>query len=181
MAVNEAAKETDNNSFHVKNSFYTKKVKPNLKKLKGSQRHFNYNQSPEYGDLQVVLNQFKNNNTNVMFVIPPVNGQWEAYTGMDMQMYYRTVNKIKFQLRQQGFNNILDLSHDGNKPYFMEDTIHIGYAGWVKFDSATSKFIEQTQPQPHYHLSDEFLTKTWANLIPTQQNLNQFKEQKLNK
>ena len=181
MAVNEAAKETDNNDFHVKNSFYTKKVKPNLKKLKGSQRHFNYNQSPEYGDLQVVLNQFKNNNTNVMFVIPPVNGQWEAFTGMDMQMYYRTVNKIKFQLRQQGFNNILDLSHDGNKPYFMEDTIHIGYAGWVKFDSATSKFIEQSQPQPHYHLSDEFLTKTWANLIPTQQNLNQFKEQKLNK
>ena len=181
MAINEAKNATDNNSFHVKNSFYTKKVKPNLKKLKNSQRNFNYNKSPEYGDLQVVLNQFSSNNTNVMFVIPAVNSRWEAYTGMDMNMYYRTVNKIKFQLHQQGFNDVLDLSHDGDKPYFMEDTIHIGYAGWVKFDSATSKFIEQRQPQPHYHMSDKFLTQKWANLVPTQQNLNQFKNQELDK
>lgn len=178
-AINNGRHEADNNSFHVKNSFYDKKVKPDLKKLRGSQRKFNYNQSPEYGDLQVVLNQFNNNQMNVMFVIPPVNARWEKYTGLDMDMYYQTVDKIKFQLKQQGFNNVVDLSHDGSKPYFMEDTIHIGWAGWVKFDQATSNFIDHQQPQPHYHLSRQFLTKKWANLIPTQQNLHNFAKDEL--
>lgn len=181
LAIKDGEENTSNNNLGVKNSFYKKNIKPNLKRLKGSQKKLNYTKSPEYGDLQVVLNQFKNSNTNVMFVIPPVNAKWEAYTGMDMNMYYKTANKIKFQLQQQGFTNILDLSHAGNQPYFMEDTIHIGYAGWVKFDSATSKFIEQSQPQPHYTLSDEFLTKKWANLNPTQSNLNQFAKTKLGK
>ena len=180
-AIANGRHESDNNSFHVKNSFYNKKVKPDLKKLRGSQRKFNYNQSPEYGDLQVVLNQFNNNQMKVMFVIPPVNARWEKYTGLDMKMYYQTVDKIKFQLHEQGFNNVVDLSHDGAKPYFMEDTIHIGWAGWVKFDQATSNFIDHQQPQPHYHLSRQFLTKKWANLIPTQHNLDQFKQTELNK
>lgn len=171
--------EANNNKFHVKNTFYNQKVKPDLKKLRGSQRKFNYQRSPEYGDLQVVLNQFNNNQTNVMFVIPPVNAEWEKYTGMDMQMYYRTVDKIKFQLKQQGFNNVLDLSHDGDQPYFMEDTIHIGYAGWVKFDQATSQFIESKQSTPHYHLNQAFLTKKWANLVPTSSNLSHFQKTEL--
>lgn len=175
-AKQEGRSQANNNRFHVKNSFYNKKVKPDLKKLRGSQQKFNYNQSPEYGDLQVVLNQFNNNQTNVMFVIPPVNAEWEKYTGLDMQMYYQTVDKIKFQLQQQGFNHVLDLSHDGNQPYFMEDTIHIGYAGWVKFDQATSQFIESHQSTPKYHLNRAFLTKKWANLIPTSSNLNHFQK-----
>lgn len=48
-------------------------MKKNLAKTKGSQRNFNYTKSPEYGDLEVVLNQFKNTNSNVLFIIPPVN------------------------------------------------------------------------------------------------------------
>lgn len=170
-------RDTTNNRFRVKNSFYTKKIKPHEKWLAGSQRHLNYTQSPEYGDLQVVLNQFKNTNTNVLFVIPPVNAKWEKFTGLDMQMYYRSVNKIKFQLREQGFNNVLDLSHDGGKTSFMEDTIHIGWAGWVKFDRASNSFITSKQPAPHYRLSDQFLTQRWANLNPTPANLEHFKEQ----
>ena len=113
----------------------------------------------------------------MLFVIPPVNAKWEKFTGLDMQMYYRSVNKIKFQLREQGFNNVLDLSHDGGKTSFMEDTIHIGWAGWVKFDRASNSFITSKQPAPHYRLSDQFLTQRWANLNPTPANLEHFKEQ----
>ena len=127
----------------------------------------------------MVLNQFKNTNSNVLFVIPPVNAKWEKYTGLDMDMYYRSVEKIKFQLREQGFTHILDLSHDGSKPAFMEDTIHIGWAGWVKFDRATNQFISTKQPQPDYRMNDEFLTKRWTNLNPTAHNLQEFKNQEL--
>lgn len=178
-ATNEAARKTDNNRFGIRNGFYDKRVKPNLAKTKGSQRHFSYTKSPEYGDLEVVLNQFKNTNSTVLFIIPPVNAKWEAYTGMNMKMYYQSVDKIKFQLRQQGFNHILDLSHDGNKPGFMEDTIHIGWAGWVKVDQAANSFIENKQPQPNYRINDKFLSPAWTNLQPTPTNLDKF-AQKLN-
>lgn len=178
-AVKTGEHDTTNNRFSIRNGFYTKRVKPHLKQLKGAQRKFNYTASPEYGDLQVVLNQFKNTNSNVLFVIPPVNAKWERFTGLDMKMYYRTVDKIKFQLREQGFTHILDLSHDGSKSGFMEDTIHIGWAGWVKFDRASNQFISNKQPQPHYHMSDKFLSKRWANLNPTEKNLQEFKSQEL--
>lgn len=179
-AVRTGEHNTTNNRFRVKNSFYRQRIKPHEKKLAGSQKHNNYTKSPEYGDLEVVLNQFKNTNSNVLFVIPPVNAKWEKFTGMDMDMYYRSVDKIKFQLKEQGFNNVLDLSHDGGKTSFMEDTIHIGWAGWVKFDQATNNFISKKQPAPHYKLNDRFLSPEWRNLNPTPSNLAHFKEQ-LNK
>ncbi|MCH3921628.1 D-alanyl-lipoteichoic acid biosynthesis protein DltD [Limosilactobacillus sp.] len=174
-------RDSGNNPFGIRNAFFEKRVKSHLKKMAGSQRKFSYTASPEYGDLQVVLNQFKNTNSNVLFVIPPVNAKWEKFTGLNMNMYYRSVAKIKFQLRQQGFTHILDLSHDGNKPAFMEDTIHIGWAGWVKFDHETNRFISQKQPQPSYRMNDQFLSKRWANLNPTKQNLQNFKKQELQK
>lgn len=174
-AISEAHHKADNNRFNIRNGFYNQRVKPHLARIKGSQKHVNYTTSPEYGDLEVVLNQFKNTNTNVLFIIPPVNAKWEQYTGLDMQMYYQTVDKIKFQLQEQGFTNILDLSHDGNKPGFMEDTIHIGWAGWVKVDQVVNQFVSTKQSQPHYQINDKFLSKQWTNLIPTANNLAQFK------
>ena len=92
-----------------------------------------------------------------------------------MPMYYRTVRKIKTQLRSQGFNNIIDYSHKGNQDGFMQDTIHIGWAGWVDFDRQTAPFLEQSQPTPKYHMNDAFLSKEWLNLNPTKANLKQFK------
>ena len=174
-AINEAKHKANNNRFNIRNGFYNQRVKSHLSKIKGSQKKVNYTTSPEYGDLEVVLNQFKNTNTDVLFIIPPVNAKWEKYTGLNMQMYYQTVDKIKFQLQEQGFTNILDLSHDDNKPGFMEDTIHIGWAGWVKVDQAVNKFVSSKQSQPHYQINDKFLSKQWANLIPTAKNLAQFK------
>lgn len=171
--------DSNNNRFHIRNAFYNRQVKPRIGKLAGSQAKFSYTASPEYGDLQVVLNQFKNTNSNVLFVIPPVNAKWEKFTGLNMKMYYRTVAKIKFQLHEQGFNHVLDLSHDGDKPAFMEDTIHIGWAGWVKFDRATNQFISTKQAQPRYRMNDQFLSKQWMNLNPTSRNLQNFKDQKL--
>lgn len=179
-AVKTGEHDTTNNRFRVKNSFYTQRIKPNEKHLAGTQKKINYTKSPEYGDLQVVLNQFKNTNSNVLFVIPPVNAKWEKFTGLDMAMYYRSVDKIKFQLQEQGFNNVLDLSHDGGKTSFMEDTIHIGWAGWVKFDQVTNNFISKKQPAPHYRLNEQFLSSKWRNLNPTPANLQRFREQ-LNK
>lgn len=157
-------KNTSNNDFEISNGFFTDRIQKSLPKLRDSQRHFSYVKSPEYNDFQLLLSEFASNKTNVMFVIPPVNGKWQDYTGLSQKMYETAVDKIRYQLYSQGFTNIADLSKDGNKPYFMQDTIHFGWTGWLEFDKHVNKFLTtNSKDTPTYNLNNYFFTERWAN------------------
>ena len=136
IATAEAKKKTNNNQFGIDNQFYKTRLAGKVAKLRGFQTKQSYEKSPEYNDLQLVLDQFAKSKTNVIFIIPPVNSKWMEYTGLSPEMYQRTVAKIRYQLESQGFTNIADFSKDGDKPYFMQDTIHMGWNGWLAFDKA---------------------------------------------
>ncbi|MXV42431.1 D-alanyl-lipoteichoic acid biosynthesis protein DltD, partial [Bacillus subtilis] len=74
-----------------------------------------------------------------MFVTIPVNGKWYDYTGFPKKGrtdYYKKVNK---QIRAKGFQ-VADFSGHEYDPYFMKDTIHIGWKGWVYVDKAIDEF-----------------------------------------
>lgn len=163
VAVRDAEEHTKSNSFGIDDRFYKKRLSKKIGKLKGFQEHLSYEVSQEYGDLQLVLNQFAKLKTNVIFVIPPVNSKWMAYTGLNQEMYDATVLKIRYQLESQGFTNIADFSKDGDQAYFMQDTIHMGWRGWVAFDKAVDPFVSNPTPAPSYHLNDRFYSKDWAN------------------
>lgn len=173
-AKHDAKAQTTNNRFGIYNKFYASTVKNAKKRLAGSQSHFSYLQSPEYSDFETVLDQFCKTKTNVMFVITPVNEKWEKYTGLSLKMYEQATAKIKYQLQSQGFNHITDFSNMGNRPGFMQDTIHIGWAGWVDFDRKVAPFLDQPQPAPKYHLQSKFLSRKWQQLKPTAKNLAEF-------
>lgn len=162
IAIKDAKEQTSSNDFGINDTFYFKKIGHRLAKLKNSQIKFSYLKSSEYIDLQLVLNQFYKSNTNVMFIIPPVNQKWADYTGLNMEDYQATVDKIKYQLQSQGFNNIADFSKDGETPYFMEDTIHLGWVGWLALDKAVNPFLSHPSPAPEYQINNTFLSKTWA-------------------
>ena len=172
VAVRDAEEHTKSNSFGIDDRFYKKRLSKKIGKLKGFQEHLSYEVSQEYGDLQLVLNQFAKLKTNVIFVIPPVNSKWMAYTGLNQEMYYATVLKIRYQLESQGFTNIADFSKDGDQAYFMQDTIHMGWKGWVAFDKAVDPFVSNPTPAPSYNLNDRFYSKDWANYTA---NPNEFK------
>lgn len=162
VATQIGMKETTNNPFGLKNDFYSKRVRRSLPKLKGSQATWSYVKSPEYSDLQLVLNTFAKKHMEVLFVIPPINSKWAAYTGLDLGMIQDTVTKLNYQLKTQGFNHVLDLSQDGGQPYFMEDTIHIGWRGWLKMDQTVRPFLKTNKAtRVHYKLNDQFYTKSW--------------------
>lgn len=163
VAVRDAEEHTKSNSFGIDDRFYKKRLSKKIGRLKGFQEHLSYEVSQEYGDLQLVLNQFAKSKTNVIFVIPPVNSKWMAYTGLNQEMYDATVLKIRYQLESQGFTNIADFSKDGDQAYFMQDTIHMGWKGWVAFDKAVDPFVSNPTPAPSYHLNDRFYSKDWAN------------------
>lgn len=163
IALADAKAETQSNDFGIEDKFYKNRLKGKLKKFKNFQKNLSYVQSPEYNDLQLVLTQFAKSRTNVLFVIPPVNEKWMKHTGLSADMYQKTVEKIRYQLESQGFTNIADFSKDGGKPYFMQDTIHMGWLGWLEFDKVVDPFVSNPQPAPNYELNPEFLTKEWAN------------------
>lgn len=163
FATRDAQRNTTNNDLGIDNKFYKHRLRKRIKKLKGTQKRFSYTKSPEYNDLQLVLNQFAKSKTNPIFVIPPVNAKWTAYTGLSQEKYQQAVKKIRYQLESQGFKNIADFSNDGGKPYFMQDTIHMGWLGWLAFDKVVNPFISNPKPAPNYQINNRFFSKEWAN------------------
>lgn len=164
VADEQAEMHTNSNNLGIDNTFYrTRLSKKVLKKLKGSQRNFNYTQSPEYGDFQLMLNQFAKQHTNVLFIIPPINAKWAKYTGLSQSMYQESVAKMEKQLTSQGFENIADLSKDGAKKYFMQDTIHLGWNGWIAVDQAVKPFMALPNRKYNYDLNNYYYSKNWQN------------------
>ena len=162
IARKEGEENTTNNDLGVDNHFYNTKLKKDLKKWEGSQKNFNFLKSPEYNDLQLVLDQFAKSKVNVLFVFQPVNKKWMEYTGLSEEMYQHTVEKIRYQLESQGFTNIADFSKKGGDPYFVKDTIHIGWLGWLAFDKVVNPFLTDPTPAPDYKMNDRFFSKDWA-------------------
>ena len=163
IARKEGEENTTNNDLGVENHFYNTQLKKDLKKWEGSQKNFNFLKSPEYNDLQLVLDQFAKSKVNVIFVFQPVNKKWMDYTGLSEEMYQHTVEKIRYQLESQGFTNIADFSKDGDEPYFVKDTIHIGWLGWLAFDKVVNPFLSNPTTAPNYQMNDRFFSQDWAN------------------
>jgi len=165
LATKLAAKHSTDNDMQIGNSFYKKELKTRITKYKNTHRHVTYTHSPEYNDFQALLYMFAQNKVEVMFVIQPVNPHWIKYTGMPMSTINNFDTKIKYQLRSQGFNNIVDLSHVKNSNYIAEDTIHMGWRGWLMLDHHLKGYYKTKKANPEntkYKMDSYFLTDTWA-------------------
>ena len=112
-----------------------------------------------------MLDYFEAHKVSVQFIIPPVNARWAAYTGLSQAMLNRFDKKIQYQLRTQGFNNIVDMTNDGNEQFFMQDTIHLGWRGWLKVDQKLQPFMRTKKAKAvHYDMSNDFLSRDWQNV-----------------
>lgn len=162
IARKDAEENTTNNDLGMENHFYNTQLKKDLKKWEGYQKNYNFLQSREYNDLQLVLDQFAKSKVNVLFVFQPVNKKWMDYTGLSEEMYQHSVEKIRYQLESQGFTNIADFSKNGDEPYFVKDTIHIGWLGWLAFDKVVNPFLSNPTTELNYQMNDRFFSQDWA-------------------
>lgn len=136
------AKSSTNNHFYVINSQFNQ-FKKNLPNLKDYRPQATYQKSVEYQDFQLVLDVLKQSGAKPLFISIPVNGKFYDYTGFPRSgrmVYYK---KIKKQIESEGFQ-VADFSNHEYDPYFMKDTIHIGWKGWVYVDKAIKDFYEGT-------------------------------------
>ena len=160
-------KATSNNSFEISNKFYNTRLKNKLNQFENSQKDWSYCFSPEYSDLQLALSQLAKEKAEVMFIIPPVNKHWSDFTGLSQEMLQGYAKKVKYQLESQGFTNVADFTTDDDVSYFMADTIHLGWRGWLNVDQKIQPFLEgETKNKAHYNMNDVFYSKEWQEKDP---------------
>lgn len=154
------AKETSSNDLGISNDFYNKNLKDRIETLKDKQQNLDYTKGPEFADFQLVLNQIAAQNADVLFIIPPINEKWSDYTGLSQEMVQQFATKITTQLNEQGFYHVADFTKKSAEPYFMQDTIHLGWRGWIDVDKALQSFIKDTT-KPQYQMDDNYLSEAW--------------------
>ncbi|MCY8522146.1 D-alanyl-lipoteichoic acid biosynthesis protein DltD [Bacillus atrophaeus] len=128
------------NVFHIDDPSY-RKLKHKVPKFKNKNKHRTYAKSPEFGDFELMLDILKDAGAEPMFVSIPVNGKWYDYTGFPKNGRTDYYKKVKKQIEAKGFQ-VADLSGHEYDPYFMKDTIHIGWKGWVYVDKAIEEFYK---------------------------------------
>lgn len=137
--------QTKSNAFGINDRYFDKKIAPKMGHLRGYRSKEQYDASPEYGDLQLILDLLKADHAKALFISVPFNGRWYDFAGVPKerrQVYYRKVTK---QIKQNGFQ-IADFSGHEYDKYFLKDTMHLGWKGWVDIDRAIETFYNEKQP-----------------------------------
>ncbi|MBU8786036.1 MULTISPECIES: D-alanyl-lipoteichoic acid biosynthesis protein DltD [Bacillus] len=141
MAAKLGEKESRSNKFKLIDEAF-RKIKPKMAKLKNRKKHLSYVQSVEYGDFQMMMDVLKESGADPLFISVPVHGKWYDYTGVPKKGRTGYYAKIKKQIEAEGFQ-VADLSGHEYDPYFLKDTIHLGWKGWVYVDKAIEDFYKK--------------------------------------
>ena len=110
--------------------------------MEGKDSDLSYSVSPGYDDLRCLLDLCALWDLDVLFVHVPMHGAWNDYVGFDKEKraeYYDAVREI---VETYDGVTLLDLTAMEYEPYFLCDTMHLGWKGWLAVDRAIVEFYE---------------------------------------
>lgn len=141
-AMEQAADMVTNNDFTMQDNYYSTYIGAKLARQAGQDAGLSYAQSPEYDDLRCLLDLCALRNLEVLFVHVPMHGAWYDYTGFPAEqrtVYYENVRQVVAE-----YDNVtlLDLTQQEYEPYFLCDTMHLGWKGWLAVDRAIVEFYQ---------------------------------------
>lgn len=141
-ATGQGKAATQNNRFGILDAYYSEHIQNKLTENRGSASKAALYPSPEYQDLELLMQILKEAKAKPMFIIVPVNGSWYDYMGFpvkERQAYYARIEKM---VKDKGFQvkNFGDHEYD---PYFLQDTMHLGWKGWVYVDESLDRFYRE--------------------------------------
>lgn len=134
--------QTTSNSFGIVDSLYLKFSSDFYARLANTSANGKLYPSPEYDDLQLLLQVLKQEKIQPLFVIPPVNGVWYDYIGFPKSERQACYTRVRQMIEEQGFQ-VEDLSPHEYDPYFLQDIMHVGWKGWVYIDEAMDRYVHQ--------------------------------------
>lgn len=134
-AVSKGKAMSDNNDFGMLNDYYTTYIGSRLERQKDRDKNLSYSQSKEYDDLRCLFTICREKGIKPLFIHVPLHGEWSDYTGFPADRraeYYQNVREIA---EEYGIK-MLDLTGHEYEQYFMCDTMHLGWKGWLAVDKA---------------------------------------------
>lgn len=134
-AISEGKAMSSNNDFWMLDDYYTTYIGSRLERQKGRDADLSYSQSKEYDDLRILFVICREKGIQPLFIHVPLHGKWSDYTGFDAGRraeYYQNVREIAAEYSVQ----MLDLTGYEYEEYFMCDTMHLGWKGWLAVDQA---------------------------------------------
>ena len=142
QAVEVAKGETTNNDFGMRNGDYKKNVGNNLERFKDRDKNLSYENSVEYDDLRLLLDICKEKGIEPMFVSVPLHGQWSDYTGFNKESRQKYYDKVESVVSEYDAK-FVDLGGYEYEEYFLCDTMHLGWKGWLKVNEEIDKFYHE--------------------------------------
>ncbi len=139
----EYGKKRVSNDLMIENKFYKRLVNADLTKFKGSRKNEDYTVSPEYEDFQLVIDILKDAGAKPLFISIPVNGYWYDYNEYPQKRREKYYEKMEQVLTNANVPYV-DFSDHEYDPYFIMDTIHIAWKGWVYVDQELDNYWTQS-------------------------------------
>lgn len=127
----ENEEKVSTNQFHLSDDYYNKNIKDDLDYLKGYLKGKDLISSVEMNDFKFFLSVCRDLNIKPYMIMPPVNGWYYDYLGLDKDERYQYYDEIDRLSKEQGLD-VLDLREYEYKKDFLMDVMHLGEEGWLK-------------------------------------------------
>lgn len=135
QAAEEGAARSSSNDWGVEDAFWTDQLEPALASAAGSRTDETYQDTPEYDDLDCLLDVCEACGIRPLVVISPVMGPYYDHIGIDAQTREGCYERIR-ALCSAHDCEMADLSGHEYERYFLYDIVHFGWTGWVDVEQA---------------------------------------------
>ncbi len=142
QAAEDGEKSAGGNEFYVKQSYYDHYIVHVMDEEKDAGIRTGYSVSPEYEDFRTFLMTCRDLDIQPLVMLTPVNGYWYDYIGFPADAREDYYSQIRDMVKEFGAE-LCDFSDREYEKYFMEDTIHIGWKGWVDACEAIYGFAKE--------------------------------------
>ena len=141
-ATNKGATLTTSNDMNLLDTYYYKHVAPRLQEIRNSDQKAKLFPSPEYNDLDLLMQILKQSGAKPLFVIIPMNGRWYDYTGFPTSERKACYERLATMIQQKGFE-LADFTSREYEQYFLQDPWHLAWKGWVDVDEKLDFFYHE--------------------------------------
>ncbi len=141
-AEKEGEKACRTNPFSIDDQRYKEHIEPKLNQYQNSAKDSIYFSSRELRNFHLLLSLCKELNIKPLIIIEPLNGFWSDYIGLPKETRNQCYFQIKQAIRKAGLTDVDFSGHEYDK-YFLHDTQHFGWKGWVYVDREMARFYHQ--------------------------------------
>ncbi len=121
------AKHSQSNAFKIRDEYWDL-IKAHKRKIN---RDYEFNaHSPEFKDLELLVDTMREAGADVEYISIPSNGKWYDHIGVHKEKRQKVYDKINHTVISRG-GRIYDMTDKDYEPYVISDAVHIGWKGWA--------------------------------------------------